>query len=57
MESIGLVQIFPVREIGRAHSKGYVEDRERSAGENMHQDDVTACIRASYAPIQKEEMI
>ena len=23
----------------------------------MHQDDVTACIRASYAPIQKEEMI
>ena len=58
MKSVRLALIFrPNKETNRTHSKGYVEDRERSAGENMYQDDVTACIRASYAPIQKEEMI
>ena len=43
MESIGLGQIFPVREIGRAHSEGYVMDRQHSTGENMRQDD-GACV-------------
>ena len=57
MESIGLVQIFPVREIGRTHSQSYGEDRERSRVKICTKMMGTACIRASYAPIQKEEMI
>ena len=54
MESIGLVQIFPVREIGRAHSEGYVMDRQHSTGENMRQDD-GGCVYPRF--LQKEEMI
>ena len=57
MKSIGLVQIFPseraieriAKAMGRIDSAVQVEICAKMMG--------TACIRASYAPIQKEEMI